>query len=66
MKPSVGAVPETTKNKSGHGSLSEVWLCSSTCFVRINGFISLVTVDTKKHKEAVAPSAVVETCIDAV
>ena len=46
-----------SENNLGHCSLS-VFLCSSTCFIRIYGFIS--------HTLSVAPDAVVETCRDAM
>ena len=45
------------ENNLGHCSLS-VFLCSSTCFIRIYGFIS--------HTLSVAPDVEVETCRDAM
>ena len=52
------SLPETRKEKQFRPLLVIVFLCSSTCFIHIYGFIS--------HTLSVAPDAEVETCRDAV
>ena len=50
VKLSVRAMPDTKKQIRLWPLIWSVSMCSSACLIRIYGFISTATVDTKKHE----------------